>query len=42
MKLSEDDIELIIKALKHFQESSIKDRYNHLENLIIKLTEHER
>ena len=36
MKLSEDDIELILKALKYFQEDSIKDRYNHLEELIIK------
>jgi len=36
MKLSEDDIELIIQALKRFQKISIKDRYNHLEELIIK------
>ena len=36
MKLNKDDIELIIQALKRFQEISIKDRYNHLEELIIK------
>ena len=38
MKLNEDDRELIIQALKYFQESSIKDRYNHLEELIIRYT----
>ena len=33
MKLNEDDIELIIQALRYFQKDSIKDRYNHLEEL---------
>ena len=36
-QLDDEDIELMVKALRDLQKKSIKDRYNHIQNLIEKL-----
>ena len=36
-QLNDEDIELMVKALRDLQKNSIKDRYNHIQDLIKEL-----